>query len=186
MSKMPAQIEELRSKYKVIAYMFLLAKMRQPSRNLYRDVEVTAVSDFLDELLSDRNFFMESDDDEKFVIPPWNQCLNYEFSIRMDVVRLCLEEGFSIKDALWHTLADKEHRMQHWILKLTIANSRQNSSKAQKLEQRLTALEKQRRRSLASTSAEGLPPSDTRRAKGRRQARKGPLEVRLLGKGSEI
>ena len=57
-----------------------------------------------------------------------------------------MEEGFSIKDALWHTLADKEHRMQHQILKL-IANSRQDTSRVLKLEQRLSALEKQRRRS---------------------------------------
>ena len=34
-----------------------------------------------------------------------------------------MEEGFALKESLWHTLADKEHRMQHWILKLTIANS---------------------------------------------------------------
>ena len=45
----------------VMANMFLLAKMRQPSRILYRDLEVNTHSDFLDELLSDRNFLMESD-----------------------------------------------------------------------------------------------------------------------------
>ena len=39
-----------------------------------------------------------------------------------------MEEGFALKDALWHVLADKEHRMQHWILKLTIANARQDTS----------------------------------------------------------
>ena len=33
--------------------MFLLAKMRQPSRHLYKDLEVHTFSDFLDELLSD-------------------------------------------------------------------------------------------------------------------------------------
>ena len=110
MSSVPTTIEDLRTKYKVMANMFLLAQMRQPSRHLYRGLEVDTLSDFLDELLSDRNFLMESDD-------------------------------------LWHVLADKEHRMQHWILKLTIANTRQDVSKVQKLEQRLAALEKQRKRS---------------------------------------
>ena len=147
MSSVPATIEDLRTKYKVMANMFLLAQMRQPSHHLYRGLEVNTFSDFLDELLSDRNFLMESDDDERLVIPPWNQCLNYEFNIRKEAVRLCMEEGFALKDALWHVLADKEHRMQHWILKLTIANARQDTSKVQKLEQRLAALEKQRRRS---------------------------------------
>ena len=79
MSSVPTTIEDLRTKYKVMANMFLLAQMRQPSRHLYRGLEVNTFSDFLDELLSDRNFLMESDDDEKLVIPPWTQCLNYEF-----------------------------------------------------------------------------------------------------------
>ena len=153
--------------------MFFFAKMRQPSLNLYRVLDVNTFSDFLDELLSDRNFLMESDDDENLVVPPLNQCLNNEFNIREDAVRLCMEEGFSIKDALWHTLADKEHRMQHWIPKLSIANSRQDSSKVQKLEQRLAALEKQRRRSRSPRRQQSalpapqqplaLPSSDHRR-----------------------
>ena len=147
MSNVPTTIEDLRTKYKVMANMFLLAQMRQPSRHLYRGLEVNTLSDFLDELLSDRNFLMESDDDEKLVIPPWTQCLSYEFNIRKDAVRLCMEEGFALKDALWHVLADKEHRMQLWILKLTIANARQDVSRVQKLEQRLASLEKQKRRS---------------------------------------
>ena len=50
--------------------MFLLTKMRQPSCMLYRELEVHTFSDFLDELLSDRNFLMEFDDDGHLVIPP--------------------------------------------------------------------------------------------------------------------
>ena len=140
-AKMFTNIEDLRTQYKVMATMFLLAKMRQPSRHLYKDLEVNTFSDILDELLSDRNFLMEGGDDDNIILPPWSECLNYEFQIRKEAVRLCMEEGFSIKDSLWHTLADKERRMQHWILKLTIANSRQESSKMQKMEQRLATLE---------------------------------------------
>ena len=140
-AKMPTDIEELRTKNKAMANMFLLAKMRQPSRHLYKDLEGNTFSDFLDEPLSDRNFLMEGGDDDNLILPLWSECLNYEFQIRKEAVRLCMEEGFSIKDSLWHTLADKEHRMQHWILKLTIVNSRQESSKMQKMEQRLAMLE---------------------------------------------
>ena len=78
---------------------------------------------------------------------PGLSALVTNFFVRKDAVRLCMEEGFALKDALWHVLADKEHRMQHWILKLTIANARQDVSRVQKLEQRLAALEKQKRRS---------------------------------------
>ena len=62
--------------------------------------------------------------------------------IRKEAVRLCMEKGLSLKDSLWQTLSDKEHRMQHWILKLTIANYHGESSRVQKLEQRLAQLEK--------------------------------------------
>ena len=40
MAQMATNVEELRSKYKIMANMFLLAKMRQPSRHLYKDLEV--------------------------------------------------------------------------------------------------------------------------------------------------
>ena len=68
MAKMPTNIEELRNKYKVMANMFLLAKMRQPSRHLYKDLDANTFSDFLDELLNDRNFLMETADDEHLVL----------------------------------------------------------------------------------------------------------------------
>ena len=135
---------------------------------------------------------MESDDDEKLVIPPWTQCLNYEYNIRKDAVRLCMEEGFALKDALWHVLADKEHRMQHWILKLTIANARQDMSKVQKLEQRLAALEKQKRRSrsprrqaqlaLPAPQQQPLPAKRT----GRNRKGSGKGKNRKSGGGSEF
>ena len=190
MAKMPTNTEELRTKYKVMANMFLPAKMRQPSRHLYKDLEVNTFSGFLDELLSDRNFLMEGGDDDNLILPPWNECLNYEFQIRKEAVRLCMEEGFSIKDSLWHTLADKERRMQHWILKLTIANSRQESSKMQKMEQRLATLEnrlknrsrsprrQQNQRALPAPSQQApqqmlaLPPSGPQQ-KGKSKGQKG-------------
>ena len=50
MAKMPTNIEDLRTQYKVMANVFLLAKMRQPSRHQYKDLEVNTFSDFLDEL----------------------------------------------------------------------------------------------------------------------------------------
>ena len=54
MAKMPTNVEELRTKYKIMANMFLIAKMRQPSRHHYKDLEVNTLSDFLE-----RNFLME-------------------------------------------------------------------------------------------------------------------------------
>ena len=94
----------------------------------------------------------------------------------------CMEEGFALKDALWHVLADKEHRMQHWILKLTIANARQDVSKVQKLEQRLAALEKQRKRSRSPRrqAQRALPAQQALPAKRTgRNRRKGGRKVSI-------
>ena len=185
MAKMPTNVEELLTKYKVMANMFLLAKMRQPSRHLYKVLEVNTFSDFLDELLSDRNFLMETADDEHLVLPPWNECLNYEFQIRKNAIGLCMEEGFALKESLWHTLADKEHRMQHWILKLTIANSRGESSKMQKMEQRMAVLEnrlknrsrsprrQQNQRALPASQQMLAPPASSSQPKGKAKGQKG-------------
>ena len=176
MAKMPTNIEELRTIYKDETAV-------TPSLQEPRSKYVSPIS-----WMNYRNFLMESDDDDHLRIPLWNQCLNYEFQIRKDAVRLCMEEGFSLKDALWHTLADKEHRMQHWMLRLTIANARQESSKVHKLEQRLAVLEKQRKRShsprrqqnqraLPHPSQLALPSS------GPQQGKKGKRQKGGKGKG---
>ena len=86
-------------------------------------------------------------------------------------------------------LRDKEHRMQHWILKLTIANARQDTSKVQKLEQRLAALEKQKRRSRsprrqpqrALPAQQALPAKRTgRNRKGSGKRKNHKSEFRLF------
>ena len=91
--------------------------------------------------------------------------------ISASTTNLTLERTLSVslKDALWHALADKEHRMQHWILKLTIA------SKVQKLEQRLAALEKQRKRSRSPRrqTQRALPGQQALPAKRTGRNRKG-------------
>ena len=62
LSSMPCNPEELRQKYKVMTHCWLLAQMRQPGRHLYSDLTRTTFIDFLDELLSERNFLHGQDD----------------------------------------------------------------------------------------------------------------------------
>ena len=59
LSSMPANPEELRVKYKIMTHCCLLAQMRQPGRHLYADFTHMTFIDFLDELLSERNFLMD-------------------------------------------------------------------------------------------------------------------------------
>ena len=45
-SAMPSNFEELRTKYKVITNMWLLAQMRQPGRHMYLDFDKDTFGDF--------------------------------------------------------------------------------------------------------------------------------------------
>ena len=59
LSTMHSNPEELRVKYNIMTNCWLLAQMRQPGRHLYADFICMTFVDFLDELLSERNFLMD-------------------------------------------------------------------------------------------------------------------------------
>ena len=50
--------------------------------------------------------------------------MEYEFQFRREAKKLFREQGNSIQAALWATYRKQEHRMEHWVTLLTIANSR--------------------------------------------------------------
>ena len=56
LSCMPATIEDLRRKYWVMTQKWQLAKMRQPSRPMYADLDEKTWNNFLEELLNRENF----------------------------------------------------------------------------------------------------------------------------------
>ena len=59
LSSMPSNPEELRVKFKIMTHCWLLAQMPQPGRHLYSEFTRKTYIDFLDELLSERNFLMD-------------------------------------------------------------------------------------------------------------------------------
>ena len=98
----PANMEELRTKYKVMTNLWLFAQMREPGRRLYGDLDKDTFSDFVDELIIEKNFLLERRiNGVKMVIPQWEHCLNYEQELRNEAIRLTMEEGFPIKSAPW-------------------------------------------------------------------------------------
>ena len=50
LSHMPTDPESLRTKYRVMTNLWLLAQIRQPGRQLYADLSKDTFSDFLEEL----------------------------------------------------------------------------------------------------------------------------------------
>ena len=67
-STMPSNPDELRVKCKIMTNCWLLAQMRQPGRHLYADFTRMTFVDFLDELLSERNFLLDKTIGENRVV----------------------------------------------------------------------------------------------------------------------
>ena len=134
--------------------MWLLAKMRQPSRPMYADLDEKTWNDFLEELQNREhlNFRREIEGSGEMVGPDWNHCLEYEFQLRKEALR---DQGVSIRQALWAAYADPQHRMKHWITFLTAANSRSQSSQALMDEVALLRKEVVAPRSQRSRSSRG-------------------------------
>ena len=94
----PTDEKGLRLKHAVLTS---LAQMRQPGRSIYKDLEKTALRDFLDTLLEEDNFnFYKEVDGRPLISPCWSFCLSYEFERRREAIRLCKEQSFGIQAAL--------------------------------------------------------------------------------------
>ena len=98
---------------------------------------------------------------ETWAAPVWTHCMEHEFQLRRDAMKLCREQGYSIQAALWATYRNQEHRMKHWVTLLSIANSRSDgiSDKAareiEQLKKQVAQLQKARSRSPRGAQGSG-------------------------------
>ena len=123
-SVLPATTEDLRLKFSVMSNLWLLAKMRQPARQIFADFTETTFPKILDELLSEKNFLLDRNiAGTRMIVPKWDHCLEYEYQVRRQAIKLCVRKGYSFQSAWWTVYRDVEHRMEHWVQLLTIANS---------------------------------------------------------------
>ena len=121
-SVLPATTEALRLKFSVMSNLWLLAKMRQPARQIFADFTETTLK-ILDELLSEKNFLLDRNIAGTRIVPKWDHCLECEYQVRRQAIKLCVRKGYSFRSAWWTVYRDVEHRMEHWVQLLTIANS---------------------------------------------------------------
>ena len=154
LSSMPSSVGELRWKHWVMTHIWLLAKMRQPSRPINADLDEKTWNNFPEGPLRREifNFRREIEGFGEMVGPDWSHRLEYEFQLRQEALGLIRDQGVSIRQALWAGYANPQHRMKHWITFLTVANSRSESSQALKdevalLRKEVVALRSQRSRS---------------------------------------
>ena len=118
---------------------------------MYADFIENTWPKFLKELLNEDNFGLQREiQGEVWATPAWTHCLEYEYQLRKEALRLCFEEGFSIQGAHRSTHADPQHRMKHWIQLLATANCGSSSSNADQqkvatLERKVAELERKNR-----------------------------------------
>ena len=84
------------------------------------------------------------------IVPMWDHRLNYEQELR---------KGRSIQLALWMSCKNKHHRMEHWCMLLTIANSMTPSrSKDISLQERVLEMEQKLRKRLRTSRRRAAQP----------------------------
>ena len=194
-SSEPCDIEQLRAKYTVMENLWLLAQVRQPGRAIYKDLTPTTFSNFLKVLLNKRNFnFKKEVDGQLLTQPSWSHCLSYEYELRKEAGRKCRTMSMGIAAALKSTYEDNEHRTQHWVQLVAIANSsKENDAKVARLEREVQELRSMvgrsrsprlqpRQKALPAPAQQLALPAPASRTKPQRQS--GRNFKRGSGKGS--
>ena len=65
------------------------------------------------------------------VVQKWTHCLSFEIEFRWEAVKLTREKGLPKQAALWAAYHNGDHRVQHWVSLLTMANSSSSSSSSE-------------------------------------------------------
>ena len=122
--------------------LWLLAQMRQPRRSIYSDLTPSTFSDFLKILLNKRNFNFKKEVDGQLLSQLcWAHCLSYEYELRKEAYKKCRTTTTGITAALHSTYEDIEHRTQHGVQLVAMANStKENEAKMAKLEREVQEL----------------------------------------------
>ena len=106
-----------------------MGQIRQPGRHLFSDLDRNTFADFLDVLLSEKNFLLIRNIGSNRVIrPDWSLCMAYEHELRKETLRLAREKGFPIQRALWAAYNDPHLRLENFLNFLKLDNADQTES----------------------------------------------------------
>ena len=155
-SSEPVDEKTLRDKYAIMIHMWLLGQMKHPGRSIYRDFDRSTFMDFLERLFDEKNFNLHKEaHGTLLLVPKWTYCMSYEYELHKEAHRLCREEGFGIKAALWSTIDNTEHRVIHWPQLTSIANSRSGGGDNAALERKEDDLQREARGRSRSPRRQG-------------------------------
>ena len=78
--------------------MWLLSQMKQPGRHLFADLTDRPFSDILEEILSENMFMLQHEvAGMPSVVPRWEHCVEYEYQLRKEAIRLILYSSSSLE-----------------------------------------------------------------------------------------
>ena len=107
--------------------MWLLAQLRQPGRSIFRDLTRSTFDDHL-RILLNRPEFQLPERSRRTVV-------SSELEVRKEAYKLCRLQSIGITAAMKQVTTDNEHRTQHWVQLIAIANSSgANDTKIARLE----------------------------------------------------
>ena len=188
-STMPGSLEQLRTKYAIMSHVWLVAQMRQPGRQLFSDLTPNTFPKFLEQLLSKKNFqFRKELPDKTVMAPVWTDCLEYEFQLRKEAFRLTREEGLGIEAALNAALKDPQHRMEHWVTSLTVANAKAAREATSNKKRERSRTPRSNKKVLALTdgsvqSSSSQGPKGKSKGKGQNKSQSASKGKKGFGKG---
>ena len=111
-SKMPGNTEEYRKAMKVEANAWLCMSSRYRAKPWLHGLTGASFSKFVEYILGDRvyNIQLPSTDGESSVRvrPEWSIVLSYEYKLRREVMKLIVNDGMSMHDALGHVTRDAD------------------------------------------------------------------------------
>ena len=125
------------------------------------------------------------------IVPQWSHCLEYEFQVRKAAIQLTRSQGLQIQKALWSVYRNEQHRMEHWVTLLTIANAAAPSSPNAALTSKLNRMEQQIATLLRERSRTPAPGKGSRtQPKAAQQSRPRHLHLisrrRAKGKAAKV
>ena len=132
----PSRPEELRRKFKVMAYCWEFARLRLPGKAFFQDYHMRMWDNYVEWLLGEDVYenFVHDDSGQVSYRPSWKIFTDFEYQVRK---RMCYEvnnNGLSLKAGLDTAMAHMPTMTKYWTLPVSLAaaSSVGSSSKRQR------------------------------------------------------
>ena len=119
----PVGVEDLRMKHAITSNVRCMAQCKSPGRSVLADLQTSTWQDHMGFLFDSKHSERQLNVGDREVAGfKRNLRISYESELRCLALSLFNDRGLSIQAALETANADREHRTEHWVTMLFIAN----------------------------------------------------------------